>query len=205
MMMSQWSFADWAKQILSRFLRYEQCVDRLTLSFCMGIYIAFCPFVGFHTALVFLFAWLFALNFAVMLSVSMLVNNPWTMVPVYGAGHLLGDWILSFFGINHYEWNPSWIVSLNNWAHDMIGLHGFSFWAFMIGGNLLGVAFGAMCYPVIKPFFAALKQRGKEKMRKTMAQSKRVAQRLAKKAQPILKRVASRVKRERQHEDHRTK
>lgn len=193
--------SSWTEQILTRFLSYEQCVDRLTLSFCMGIYIAFCPFVGFHTALVFLFAWLFALNFAVMLSVSMLVNNPWTMVPVYGAGHLFGDWVLSLFGINHYEWNPSWITSLNAWAHQAIGLHGFSFWAFMIGGNILGVALGAMCYPVIKPFFAALKQRGKEKMRKTVAQSKRAAQKFARKAKPILKRVKARVTQGRKREN----
>ncbi len=205
MMMFQGSLANWAEQLFSRFLRYEQCVDRLTLSFCMGVYIAFCPFVGFHTALVFLFAWLFALNFAVMLSVSMLVNNPWTMVPVYGAGHVFGDWVLSFFGMDHYEWNPSWITSLNSWARESIGLHGFSFWAFMIGGNILGVAFGALCYPLIKPFFIALKQRGAQKVKQTMDQSKRAAKRLAQKAQPIIKRVKARVKQKRHHEDHHAK
>lgn len=127
------------------------------------------------------------------------------MVPVYGAGHVFGDWVLSFFGMNHYEWNPSWIISLNSWARESIGVHGFSFWAFMIGGNILGVAFGALCYPFIKPFFVALKQRGAQKMKQTMDQSKRAAKRLAQKAQPIIKRVKARVKQKRHHEDHRAK
>ncbi|EKD48985.1 MAG: hypothetical protein ACD_64C00047G0003 [uncultured bacterium] len=197
--------SNWTEHILTRLLRYEQCVDRLTLSFCMGIYIAFCPFVGFHTALVFLFAWLFALNFAVMLSVSMLVNNPWTMVPVYGAGHMFGDWVLSLLGVDHYEWNPSWIISLNNWAHAAIGLQGFSFWAFMIGGNSLGIAFGILCYPMMKRFFIALKQRGATKMKATMAHSKRAAQRFARKAQPIITRVKARVTQRKKHENSRTK
>ncbi len=184
----------WIKGIFTRLLSYERCLHRLTLSCCMGIYIAFCPFVGFHTALVFLFAWLFALNFAVMLSVSMLVNNPWTMVPVYGAGHMFGDWMLSLCGLDHYEWNPSWITSLNEWAHQAIGLKGFSFWAFMIGGNILGIGLGVMCYPIIKRLFALVKERGKKKMMHTVAQSKKAAQHLALKAQPLIKRVKERVK-----------
>lgn len=201
-MMSYKSYAKRIEQIFSRFLGYEQCVERLTLSVCMGVYIAFCPFVGFHTALVFLFAWLFALNFAVMLSVSMLVNNPWTMVPVYGAGHLFGDWMLSWFGVNHYAWNPSWIMSFNSWARATIGLYGFSFWAFMIGGNILGIVLGVLSYSLIKPFFLSLKKRGKEKMKQTVAQSKRAAKRIAQKAKPILTRVKHRVTKKRQHENH---
>ena len=183
----------WTKRIITRLLSYERCLHTLTLSCCMGIYIAFCPFVGFHTALVFLFAWLFALNFAVMLSVSMLVNNPWTMVPVYGAGHLFGGWILSLFGINHYAWNPSWIARLNEWAHQAIGLKGFSFWAFMIGGNILGIGLSIMCYPMIKRLFVFVKERSAQKVRQTVTQSKRAAKRLAGKARPLLNRVKERV------------
>ncbi len=196
---------NWAERILIRLLGYEQCVDRLALSFCMGIYIAFCPFVGFHTALVFLFAWIFALNFAVMLSVSMFVNNPWTMVPVYGAGHWFGDWMLSWCGINHYEWNPSWITSLNSWAHEAIGLRGFSFWAFMIGGNILGIALGVMCYPMIKRLFVVIKERGKKKVKQTVLRSKKAAHNLARKAKPLIARVKQRVKKSEQHENSRTK
>ena len=88
----------WIKKIFTRLLQYEQCVATFTLSCCMGIYIAFCPFVGFHTAMVFVFSWLFALNVSVVLAVSVLINNPWTMLPVYGFSYFCGDWILSWLG-----------------------------------------------------------------------------------------------------------
>lgn len=183
------------RSILNRLLSYERCMHRLALSACMGIYIAFCPFVGLHTAMVFLFAWLFALNFAVMLSVSMTVNNPWTMIPVYGAGHVVGDWLLSWFGVDHYDWNPSWIQSMNEWAHAKVGLNGFSFWAFMLGGNLLGIALSFLAYPMIKRALSYVTLNSKKKVKAVVVKSKEVAHHFADKAKPVMKAVAKRVQR----------
>ena len=45
----------WLQRVLSRIIHYERCLHKLSLSFCLGVYIAFSPFVGFHTAMVFLF------------------------------------------------------------------------------------------------------------------------------------------------------
>lgn len=186
------------RNLIQRLMQYERCVHKLSLSFCLGIYIAFSPFVGFHTAMVFLFAWLFALNFTVMLSVSMTVNNPWTMVPVYGAGHWVGDWLLSWFGADHYEWNPSWIQSINAWAHATIGLTGFSFWAFMIGGNLLGISLSVLAYPMIKKLLSQIKEKSSKKVRAAVNKSKAIAYSFASKAKPALKAIKTRVRRKKE-------
>ncbi len=177
------------KQVGVRLLNYERCAHKLSLSCCVGIYIAFSPFVGFHTAMVFLFSWLFALNFAVILSVSMFVNNPWTMVPVYGAGHLFGDWVLSVCGVNHYDWNPTWIKLCNEWLTSKVGLSGFSFWAFMIGGNILGVSLSIACYPVIKRCMSRLATTSKKKVLRSVVVSKRAVISMAAKAKPVFQRV----------------
>jgi uncharacterized protein (DUF2062 family) len=169
----------WIKKIFTRLLQYEQCVATFTLSCCMGIYIAFCPFVGFHTAMVFLFSWLFPLNFSVVLAISMMINNPWTMLPVYGLSYFCGDWILSWFGVNHYAWNPSWVSKGNEVLANYVSFSGFSFWAFMIGGNFLGFALALLAYPIIKKATTMMVQ-GKTKVMNTVIKSKEAVRSLAK-------------------------
>lgn len=131
----------------------ERCPHKLALSFCFGVYIAFSPFVGLHTAMVFLFGWLFALNTSILLGVSMFINNPWTMVPVYGFGHVVGTWLFRLLSIDVMSWNPGWINSCNVFLHKHLGASGISLGAFMVGGNLLGIGIGAMLYPVVKGIF----------------------------------------------------
>ncbi len=53
---------------------------KLAAAFCMGVYIAFSPFPGFHTAMVFVLSWMCHLNVGVVFASSCVINNPWTMV-----------------------------------------------------------------------------------------------------------------------------
>lgn len=155
-----------------KLLSYESCAHRFTLSACMGIYIAFSPFLGLHTAMVFLFSWLFALNCAIVLAVSVLVNNPWTMIPVYGTGYVFGDWVVRFFGITSQH-NPSWMQMCNNWIYKHTGLSGISLWGFLIGGNILGIALGMLAYPLIKRYSALFLCKGKARAHLTFVAARK--------------------------------
>ncbi len=130
----------------------ERCPHKLALSFSVGAYIAFSPLIGLHTAMAFLFGWLFALNTAVLLSVSIAINNPWTMVLVYGSNHIVGNWLFQLLNIDGMSWNPGWLTSCNLFLYKYLGT-GISFWAFFIGGNLLGLCIGGMIYPIVKRLF----------------------------------------------------
>ena len=132
------------------FLKNERCPRRLAFSVSLAVFIAFSPFVGFHTAMVFLFSWLFALNAAVLLAISMLINNPWTMVPIYAADHVVGDHLFYLCGIDGMNLNPDWVCSLNEWIAHYTGLEGISFWAFLAGGNVLSIALAMTIYPIIR-------------------------------------------------------
>ena len=102
--------------------------------------------------MVFVLGWLFTLNCAVLLTVSCLVNNPWTMVPIYATDYLVGDWLLGFFGINGMNWNPAWVSYFNTFLTTHVGINGVSLWSFLIGGNLLGLCISGMLYPILKRF-----------------------------------------------------
>jgi uncharacterized protein (DUF2062 family) len=142
-------FKNWAIDVGRTIAQKERSPRRLIMSCCVGVYIAFCPFVGFHTLMVFAFAWLFSLNLAVLFAVSCLINNPWTMVPIYTAGHIAGDWLLQIFGINSMSWNPAWLTSFNEHVTNYIGMGGVSLWSFLIGGNVLGLCCAGCLYPVL--------------------------------------------------------
>ena len=93
------------KNFFEKLVLKERSPRILALSLCIGVYIAFCPFVGFHTVLVFALSWILSLNFSVTLASSVFVNNPWTMVPIYSVDYVFGDWIFKLFGINSRQNN----------------------------------------------------------------------------------------------------
>jgi Uncharacterized protein conserved in bacteria (DUF2062). len=147
------------KNFFEKLVLKERSAKILALSLCMGIYIAFCPFVGFHTIMVFAFSWIFSLNFAVTLAASVFINNPWTMVPIYSIDYFFGHWVFKLFNINPLSFNPGWMDSFNNIAFEYTGVSGISFWAFMLGGNLLGVLISVILYPVVKPAFQKMAEK----------------------------------------------
>ena len=138
------------RQVYKILTTSERCPQRLALSCCIGVYIAFSPFVGLHTAMVFLFAWLFALNSAVMLTVSIFINNPWTMMPIYAIDYMVGNWLFHLFDLDGQHLNPQWVESMNTFIATHTGLQGLSLWAFLLGGNLLGLVAGGILYPILK-------------------------------------------------------
>ena len=65
----------------------------ISLAFAVGIFIAFSPIIGLHTISAVAAAWLFKLNLAVIIA-GTLVNNPWTIVFVYGSSICFGSFVL---------------------------------------------------------------------------------------------------------------
>lgn len=143
------------KGFFSSLLVKEPSPHKLAFAFSAGVYIAFSPFPGFHTAMVFLFAWLLGLNWFVVFAINTIVNNPWTMVPVYAADYLCGNSVCyAVFGHNFMGYNPSWMNWLNSMIAQYLGLSHVSLCSFLIGGNVLGLACALISYPVVRLIFS---------------------------------------------------
>ena len=56
---------------------------RLALAFALGIFVAFSPTFGLHLITCLIIAWALRLSKLVLITASF-VNNPWTIVPLYG-------------------------------------------------------------------------------------------------------------------------
>ena len=151
----------WIKHLLMRCFVYETSPSQLALAAAFSVYVSFSPFLGFHTLMVIGAGFIFRLNIPLMLLIGYGINNPFTMIPVYMSGYLVGYWVLhSFLYINIVQANPWWMHSINSFLYYHLGMTDISFWAFMLGGNLLGVVLACLSYIVLLPLFVKLsKQR----------------------------------------------
>jgi uncharacterized protein len=128
-------------------LQLEDTPHRVALAFAIGIFIAFFPILGIHTALALLIAFAFRLNKVAILTGAW-VNNPWTLAPMYVAGTVVGAEIMgvSSEGLSEVDWS----------------LHGRPFYEalfetvrplvlpFLLGNLILGVAGGVVAYFVLR-------------------------------------------------------
>lgn len=143
-----------ARQFLLSLVIKEHSSQKLAFSFCMGIYIAFSPYVGFHTLMTFVVAWLLGLNLAVTFAGSCLIHNPWTTIPVYGIDYIFGEFLLkTVCGLDTLSMNPGWMTWVNDYLSAYLGIPQLAFWSFMVGGNVLGLFFSLSLYPIMGRVF----------------------------------------------------
>lgn len=135
------------KDIFQKALLSGCTPKRLTLSLCMGIYIAFSPFPGAHTIMMVACKYLFDLHFPTLFIFTS-INNPWTIIPFFSFDYAFGYWLVhSVLG-----WEPGWTISLAKF----FGSGSICLWSFLIGGNILGIIAALLCYPIATKMFTRL-------------------------------------------------
>lgn len=127
------------KQQFRQLLHLDDTPHRIAVAFALGVYIAFSPLIGLHTAMVFLFAWLFRLN-TIALLLGSLLNNPWTFGPLFGGCLWLG---LKLYGmkltIPPIDWHHLTLINL------MPQLKPYLI-PFFLGTTLIGVIASVIAY-----------------------------------------------------------
>lgn len=145
-------FLDLAQKVALK----EKSPHKLALSCSTGIYIAFSPFIGLHTAMIFVFSWLFRLNPTITFSACYL-NNPWTALFFILSAYFFGFWMMhDLFKVNLIDSNPLWMNYINSYLGAKIGVSNICFWSFFVGGNVLGILIGLLIYPISKWFFTKI-------------------------------------------------
>jgi uncharacterized protein (DUF2062 family) len=141
--------------LLEKIVKRDCSPKRLAITFCLGVYIGLSPFIGLRTLITFICGWLFALDLAVLFSVSFFVHNPWTIIPIYTLNHFLGQCLLNFFNIDGMQFDPAWAGSCSLFLKEYTGISGLSFSAFLVGGNVLGICMSIILYPFVKRMFSS--------------------------------------------------
>ena len=131
--------------------------DLATRSWCVGIFVAWSPFLGLQTVMALLLSYFFQLDARITLVASFVVNNIWTVVPICLINYAFGRLIFDFFQITPLH-NPSILEPIERFLILRIGIQTPNLSLFFIGGTLLAFIISASSYPLFKRIFVRFAQ-----------------------------------------------
>jgi uncharacterized protein len=82
----------WKKRIKT-ILTLDSHPGHIALGFAVGVFISFTPFIGIHTLIAIVIAFVFRLNKVTCVTATW-VNTPFTVIPVLGLSYKLGNLML---------------------------------------------------------------------------------------------------------------
>lgn len=128
------------RTLLRQILHLRETPQRTAVAFAIGVWIAFCPFYGFHTILVGLCTVIFGLNFLALFAGAS-INNPWTIVPVLGATYWTGAVLLGRSETPVFDWHDLSFSAI----YEQVIPYAIPF---AVGGFVLSFVGAALSYPV---------------------------------------------------------
>ena len=134
-----------------RLLAIDDPPERTALAFSIGVFIAFCPFLGLHTIMATFVAFVFRFN-KIAIYAGTFINNPFlTLVPIIIVSYAIGAFILGHplripeEGVQLLK-NPSIFsgayyqqVFIQSWAIVL---------PFAVGATVLSVVCSLLAYPL---------------------------------------------------------
>jgi uncharacterized protein len=129
----------YVRERLHALIKLNDPPHKLALAFSLGVFIAFSPTVGLHMLTCLALGWLFRLNTLVIITASF-INNPWTIVPLYGFCIWFG---LKITGENAVV--PDIVWSELNFSNAYAVLKPY-LWSYVAGTLILGVVAAVIAY-----------------------------------------------------------
>jgi hypothetical protein len=143
------------KKTIQHLLHLGDSPQRTALAFSIGVFIAFSPIYGLHTASVFLCAWIFRLNAIAMLAGSF-INNPWTVLPILGSTMWLGLLLMPVAAPPAIDWNHFTVRLLFEQLQPYI-------LPFVLGGTLMGLIASILSFPLVYVAIQRYRDRQRQK------------------------------------------
>lgn len=139
------------RKTLRRLLAIDDPPERTALAFSIGVFIAFSPFLGLHTIMATLVAFLFRFN-KVAIYTGTFLNNPFfTLVPIIIGSYAVGAFVLGRplhipdEGLELLK-NPDLLSS--NYYSRLFVQSWHIVWPFAVGATLLSVVCSVLAYPL---------------------------------------------------------
>ncbi len=139
------------KELIKKLLHIEDTPKRTALTYSIGVFLGFSPFLGFHTLGGLAIAVLFHLN-RIAILIGVWTNTPWWIVPYYTIATYLGMWIVGYridIGLFREIFRlglERGFVGRDFWTH--IASQSGLLLSFMVGSLILSTLFALIAYPL---------------------------------------------------------
>jgi uncharacterized protein len=136
-------------------LHIDDTPQRTATAFALGVFFGFSPFLGLHTLLGVVFAFLLSLNrIAVLLGVYS--NLPWVVVPYYAfvtvaGAKITGDRMPADFNTQFGALFDHSVLHFEFWDR-LITLLKPLLWPYLVGSTIAALVLAALAYPVALAF-----------------------------------------------------
>lgn len=145
-----------------RLLAIDDPPERTALAFSIGIFIAFSPFLGLHTIVATVLAFLFRFN-KVAIYTGTFINNPFlTLVPIIIASYTVGAFVMGRplkipdEGVELLK-NPR--IFSGDYYQRIFVQSWYIVWPFAVGGMVLSTVCSLLAYPLTLRTLRAYRRR----------------------------------------------
>ena len=140
---------------LDTLLHVADTPERTAAAFAMGVFFGFSPFLGFHTLLAIIVAFLFNLNRVAAL-LGVYSNLPWIIAPYYAIVTMLGAKIIGHAPPEGFKSQLSALFELSLYHGEfwrrLITILKPLLWPYTVGSLLGAIAMAAIAYPLALAF-----------------------------------------------------
>ena len=140
---------------LDTLLHVADTPERTAAAFAMGVFFGFSPFLGFHTVLAIIVAFLFNLNRVAAL-LGVYSNLPWIIAPYYAIVTMIGAKIIGRTLPVGFKAQLSALFELSvfhaQFWHQLITILKPLVWPYTVGSFLGAMVMAAIAYPLALAF-----------------------------------------------------
>lgn len=139
------------KDLIRRLINIDDKPERIALSFSIGIFLGFSPFLGLHTVGALAISFIFNLN-KIAILIGVWFNTPWWLVPYYifatKIGMILMGYSIDWQGLKEIfqKGLETGFINTNFWK--LFSSQGKLFLSFLIGSLILSLIFSLFAYPL---------------------------------------------------------
>ena len=140
---------------LDTLLHVADTPERTAAAFAMGVFFGFSPFLGFHTLLAIIVAFLFDLNRVAAL-LGVYANLPWIIAPYYAIVTMIGAKLIGHKLPDGFKAEIAGLfersVFHGEFWHQLITILKPLFWPYTVGSLIGAALMAAMAYPLALAF-----------------------------------------------------
>ena len=140
---------------LDTLLHVADTPERTAAAFAMGVFFGFSPFLGFHTVLAIIVAFMFDLNRVAAL-LGVYSNLPWIIAPYYAIVTMIGAKLIGHAPPEGFKAQLSALFELSvfhgEFWHQLITILKPLLWPYAVGSFLGAIVMAAIAYPLALAF-----------------------------------------------------